>query len=82
MKKETKYLSLKESTKKKKETTFTHAVDCRLEIFETAATPDKFENALHLGKDRFYGDVFKCWNKGYENDFTIFFGEKGDEFDN
>jgi len=42
--------------------------------------PYGYDNVIHIGSDKFYGDVFKAWNDGEENDFVLFFGEKGDEF--
>ena len=74
---ETKFTSLgdtKESTK----TVFTSVVGVNL-IHPVKHTPSDYENALHIGFDNFYGDVFKCWNNDI-NKFTIYFGTAGDEF--
>lgn len=69
--------------KKPKKTGFTHIVypkdfgTIKLEI--SKHSPCNFENILHVGKDLYYGDVFKCWNLN-EDVFYIAFGEAGDEF--
>ena len=63
-----------------KETVFTHFVNSEMEIKSTPnyQTAD-FENVLHIGCNKRYGDVFKCWISN-PNDFIIYFGTKGDEF--
>jgi hypothetical protein len=43
--------------------------------------PGVYDNIMWIGHDEHYGDVFKAWNYG-QNSFTLYFGEKGDEFDN
>lgn len=41
--------------------------------------PEEWDNVLFLGNDPGYGDVFKAWDNG-GNHFILYFGEKGDEF--
>ena len=66
----------------KKQTKFTHYVDSDKEIQSNETDdPSKWDNCLHIGTDEYYGDVFKVWDDGKENNFTIYFGEKGDEFE-
>ena len=40
----------------------------------------EWETIEFIGRDFAYGDVFKAYNTD-SNDFTLFFGIKGDEFD-
>lgn len=42
--------------------------------------PDQYPNVMFLWHDEEYGDVFAAWFNNPSNR-TIFFGEKGDEFD-
>lgn len=41
--------------------------------------PDNYTNVEFIGRDDFYGDVFKAWDSDPCR-FTLYFGEKGDEF--
>ena len=78
----TKFITLDSKEKEVKETKFKKIVNEGLEI-ETSRTSTQFwDNVLHIGFDEDYGDVFKCWQNKTKNNFTIAFGEKGDEFDN
>ena len=78
----TKFMSLDNKQTVKKQTTFTHYINEDKEIQKTTlCKPSDWNNILHIGTDKYYGDVFKAWDNGKENDFTIFFGEKGDEFE-
>ncbi len=45
-----------------------------------SSTPDNYDNIVYLGNDVVYGDVFKAFDNG-SNNFTIFFGDKGFEFE-
>lgn len=49
-------------------------------IKETTTQPKEYDNVKFLWKDEEYGDVFVAWDNGYEENRAIFFGEKGDEF--
>lgn len=82
------FLTLDNQIKPIKQTRFNYMVNISYEVNEpfpfkvekTFDTPSGHDYTLYLGKDKFYGDVFKCWNEGEEDNFTLYFGEKGDEF--
>ena len=78
----TKFITLGKTSKIFKETIFTHYIISGLTVCEgPTCTVNNFENVLHIGYDKRYGDVFKCWdNDDIPNNFTIYFGTKGDEF--
>lgn len=75
----TKFMSLDNNKKVVKETVFTSFINSYLKNQEAGNEPSAFKNVLHIGFDEVYKDVFKVWNDS-ENDFTIYFGTKGDEF--
>ncbi len=77
----TKFSTLDNKKKEVKKTVFKITLGTDLQGLKTELTPYDYKNVLHLGYDIYYKDVFKCWNND-PNDFTIYFGEKGDEFDN
>lgn len=82
LKKMTKFTTLNQvkSVKKVKETIFTHVVEKNGKTHESVSyTPKHFHNVMFIGHDYIYGDVFKVWNNGSDN-FMLFFGIKGDEF--
>ena len=62
-----------------KETVFKNIINTEFEIVDTMLTPRNFDNVLHIGKDMYYGDVFKCWHSKSDV-FYIIFGTAGDEF--
>ena len=77
----TNYTTLESAKKVKKETVFTKIINSNISIEKaTTIKPTDFLNILHIGADRCYGDVFMAWDDDKEN-FTLLFGEKGDEFD-
>ena len=77
----TNFLTLNKIVKTEKKTVFNKIVTYNLKIEDIEiTTPDDYLNVLHLGYDGEYGDVFKCWSED-ENDFSIIFGEKGNEFE-
>lgn len=77
----TKFMTLEREKKETKKTKFTHVISSKTEIEETNVFyPTSFDNVLWIGFNNFYGDVFKAWDNGRENNFVIYFGEKGDEF--
>lgn len=57
-------------------------IDDDLKIVETDLKPISYDNILFIGNNPFYGDVFKAYDYGINDEcgFTIFFGTKGDEF--
>lgn len=73
----TKYTTLEK--KEGKKTVFKKFVD-ENNVEEAVHLPEDFENVLFLYKDFIYGDVFLAWDEN-ENNRSLFFGEKGDEFD-
>lgn len=83
-----KTLDLQSPTKDKNEeiipTIFTKAIikghEGELIIVNTNAKVTSFKNILSLPKDRIYGDVFIAWNDN-PHDYTIFFGTKGNDFE-
>ena len=77
----TKFSTL-DKKKESKKTVFKKVVNEELEIEISNVSTEFWDNVLHIGFDEDYGDVFKCWDNSTENNFTIAFGEKGDEFDN
>ena len=63
-----------------KKTVFTRYVEDDSTVVECSnEEPSDWDNVLYLGNDRDYGDVFKAWNSDGRY-FMIYFGEKGDEF--
>ena len=78
----TKFSTLDNKKKGVKKTIFNEYVNGELEIDSCLTKPYNWDNVLHLGYAKDYGDVFKVWDDPNENDFVIIFGEKGDEFDN
>lgn len=77
----TKFTSLVSESKEKKETVFIHYLDSNKEMDFASSKPSIFDNVLYIGRDENYGDVFKAWNDD-EIGFALYFGTKGDEFDN
>lgn len=69
--------TVEDKKKEFKPTVFTHAINEEKIIEETIDNPNEYNSVIWLGKDKYYGDVFKAWND--IKNFTIFFGVKGDE---
>ena len=76
----TKFMTLNEGKTKVEKTTSFDKQIWNGGVESAEYTPDKFDNVLFLGNDFDYGDVFKAWDNESPNSFWIFFGEKGDEF--
>ena len=75
-------MSLDKPQPVKKQTKFTHYLNgIRIVTENHSDNPLKWDNVLHIGTGKHYGDVFKAWDDDDENYFTIYFGEKGDEFE-
>jgi len=66
----------------KKGTVFTKLITAEFEINEVdgSSVPDDYDNVVLLASDETYGDIFKAYDDGEEDDFTLFFGVAGDEF--
>lgn len=67
--------------KEKKETKFHKFVNENIIVSDSiSATPQDYDRVILVGNDSYYGDVFICYNEKDTDDFTIVFGEAGDEF--
>ena len=66
----------------KKRTKFLKYLDVDFEIQSATSEPNHYDFVKFVGSDKIYGDVFLAWSNGFENDTTLYFGEKGDEFEN
>lgn len=78
----TKYMTLdKTQNPEGKRTVFENIVEVDSATNVDGLDTDDYDNVLFLGHDQQYGDVFKAWNDAEPDDFTLFFGAKGDEFD-
>ena len=75
----TKFIDKTEKTITRK-TMFEKILLSDFEVEETKDLPSCYEFVEFLGHDKYYGDVFKCFDKD-PNNFTLFFGVKGSEFD-
>ena len=75
----TKFMTLGYSKKTVKKTVFKTLLDDSFKIVNASVQPENYSNVLFLGHDESYGDLFKAWNDD-KNNFAIYFGEKGDEF--
>lgn len=42
--------------------------------------PADYDNVMYIGYNNYYGDVFKAWNNGDITEYVLYFGTKGDEF--
>lgn len=72
--------SSNEKDKPKKETEFKLLINIHDGPVSAFKEPSDYDNVLFIGHDIQYGDVFKAWNTNSQNIFTLYFGEKGDEF--
>lgn len=75
----TNFTMLYSNKQEPKKTVFKKHVNSDLVIINSIFSVDEYKNVLHIGNDKYYGDVFKAWDDD-ENDFWIFFGTAGDEF--
>ena len=71
-----------DNTKKanSKKTVFKKALSFDFTVVDAFAVVTDYEKVEFIGHDECYGDVFKAYHD--ENNFTLFFGTKGDEFNN
>jgi hypothetical protein len=62
-------------------TIFNYHLTSKMTIAETNTRPDSYDNVLLIGVDKCYGAIFKCWdNDVAPDDFALYFGAAGDEF--
>ena len=73
-----------DNTKKKlpKKTVFEKALSFDFIVDDAIGNVTDYEKVEFIGHDEYYGDVFKAYHDANdENNFTLFFGVKGSEFD-
>ena len=75
----TKFMTLGDSKKTGKKTVFKTLLNSSFTAIKADSQPKDYTNVLFLGHDDGYGDVFKAWRDDQDN-FILYFGEKGDEF--
>ena len=67
---------------KSKKTVFEKALSFDFTVDVTCADVYDYEKVEFIGHDESYGDVFKAYHDANDdNNFTLFFGVKGSEFD-
>ena len=62
-----------------KKTVFQSYLSSSMTIKAATLEPSKFKNVEFIGSDKDYGEVFKVWDDDI-NEFMLYFGVKGDEF--
>lgn len=65
--------------KEPKKTVFNQSVRDNFTVAPAIDQPNEYKNVMFIRHDVDYGDVFIAWDDN-PNDFTILFGEAGDEF--
>ena len=73
-----------DNTKKNnsKKTVFKKALSFDFTVVDGSADLADYEKVEFIGHDESYGDVFKAYHdENDDNNFTLFFGVKGSEFD-
>ena len=75
----TKYTSI-EGSKEVVKTVFTHVVLDDKSIDESSCNPNDYDNVKYIDGNKDYGDVFIVWDDGCKEEWTLYFGKKGDEF--
>ena len=73
-----------DNTKKNnsKKTVFEKALSFDFIVDDAIADVADYEKVEFIGHDESYGDVFKAYqDENDDNNFTLFFGVKGSEFD-
>ena len=64
-----------------KETKFLKSLEYDFSVADSNdSNPGEYNTVEFIGNDSAYGDVFKAYDSD-PNEFTLFFGIKGDEFD-
>ena len=67
---------------KSKKTVFEKVLTFDFTIENAECCLDVYEKVEFIGHDESYGDVFKAYHDANDdNNFTLFFGVKGSEFD-
>jgi hypothetical protein len=74
----TKYSTIE--TRVKKQTIFKKFISADMNVKDAALSPNIYNNVVFIGHNKCYGDVFKVYDDGDENNYTLYFGEAGDEF--
>lgn len=74
----TKYTTLEKKEGKKK-TVFNKFVG-HDNVYEAKIPPQAYDNVLFICNKKLYGDVFLAWDDD-DSEGSLYFGEKGDEFD-
>ena len=66
-----------------KKTIFKKVLESDLSCSDTNDSVDDYELVEFIGHDVAYRDIFKAFpSESVKNNFTLFFGVKGDEFNN
>ncbi len=65
--------------KESKITVFSQSLSDNFTVAPAVNQPYEYENVMFIRHDEDYGDVFIAWDDN-PNDFMIFFGTAGDEF--
>ena len=77
----TKFIDNTKKTNVKK-TVFEKALSFDFTVVDAFAVVTDYEKVEFIGYDESYGDVFNAYHDAdYDNNFTLFFGVKGSEFD-
>ena len=77
----TKFIDNTQKNKSKK-TIFEKALSFDFTVVDGSADLADYEKVEFIGHDESYGDVFKAYHDANDdNNFTLFFGVKGSEFD-
>ena len=67
---------------KSKKTVFEKALSFDFTVVDAFAVVTDYEKVEFIGHDESYGDVFKAYHdENDDNNFALFFGVKGSEFD-
>jgi len=78
MENKTKFVSVDDTQKEKKETVFTYYQSCN-GWEDTTNKPIDFTKCVYLGRCSADGDMFACYQDS-DNSIQIYKGTKGDEF--
>jgi hypothetical protein len=73
-------LTEKPKTVEIKKTVFKKGITIEKDIVKAVLTPNIFDKVILLPKSDRYGDVFIAFDNSCPKNYTIYFGEAGDEF--